>query len=247
MKKVILMVFILAIGFTSCKKDSNDSPEQTITINSLPASITQYIDNNYPDASLYQAATVKHADAKYIVTLNTDEELAFTENGSYLGDGEMYHNKKHKNGHHSHPGHHGGHHGNSTNHGIPVNSLSSNITAYLSSNYPAYSIKHAEADSSCQYGLITEVVIFQSGVAHLKLYFDPSGSFLMSSSRLMYPNLPILVQTAITTTYAGYNPKNKALKLDLANNTVEYYVYIFNGQTHKRITIADTGVVICEQ
>lgn len=250
MKKVILAMFIIAIGFSSCKKDSNDSAEQAINLSSLPASITQYVDNNYPDASVYQAVTVKHDEAKYIVTLNTDEEIAFTETGNYLGDGEQFHNKGHKGNHdkhHSHPGHHGGHHGNSTNHGIPIDSLSSSIIGYITTNYPAYTIKHAEADSCCQYGLITEVVISQSGVPHIKLYFDPSGSYLMNSSRLMYTNLPALVKAAITTTYVGYTPKNKALKLDLANNTVEYYVYLFNGLTHKRITIADTGVVICEQ
>ncbi|NVN94647.1 MAG: PepSY-like domain-containing protein [Bacteroidetes bacterium] len=247
MKKVILAMFIIAIGFTSCKKDSNDSKEQTVSLSSLPASITQYVDSNYPDASLYEAAMVKHATAKYIVTLNTDEELAFTENGSYLGDGEKYHNQGHKDKHHSHQGHHGGHHGNTTNHGIPIDSLSSSIIGYVTTNYPAFTVKHAEADSTCQYGMITEVVIFQQGVAPIKLYFDPSGSYLMSSSRLMYTNLPVVVKNTITASYATYSPKIKALKLDLANNTVAYYVYLFNGQTHKRITIADTGVVICEQ
>ncbi len=240
-------MFIIAIGFSSCKKDTNDSKEQSISLSSLPVGITQYVDNNYPDASVYQAVSMKHAQAAYILTLNTDEELAFNESGNYLGDGENYHNSGTRDKHHSHPGHHGGHHGNTTNHGIPIDSLSSSITGYVTSNYPAYSIKHAEADSCCQYGLITEVVIFQQGTAHKKLYFDPSGSYLMSSSRLMYANLPTVVKNTITSSYSGYVPKIKALKLDLANNTIEYYVYLFNGLTHKRITIADTGIVVCEQ
>jgi len=238
MKKVILVMFVIAIGFTSCKKDTNDS-EQAISISSLPSTVTTYVSNNYPDASIYQAVTVKEKDANYILTLNTDEELAFDKSGNYLGDGANYH-------HHGHHGHHGAN-GNCDNGGIPLDSLSSSITGYVTTNYPAYTIKHADKDSTCQYGYVTDVVIFESGVPHIKLYFDPTGTYLMSSSRLMYANLPVAVKDTIAANYTTYVPRAVALKLSLANNTVEYYVYLYNGITHKRVTITDAGVVVCEQ
>lgn len=243
MKKVIFAMFIIAIGFASCSKDSNDS-EQAISISSLPASVTNYVSNNYPDASIYQAVTVKSKDANYILTLNTDEELAFDKEGSYVGDGANFHGK------HGHNGHHGdGHHGNTNcnNVGIPIDSLSASITGYVSSNYPAYTIRHAERDSTCQYGYVTEVAIHQNGMPNIKLYFDATGTFLMSSSRLMYANLPAAVKTTVTTNYATFTPRNVALKLDMANNTIEYFVFLKDTTTHKRVTITDAGVVVCEQ
>ncbi len=236
-------MFIIAIGFSSCKKDSN-STEQSISISSLPASVTNYVANSYPDATITQAFSEKQKDVSYVLTLNTNEELAFDKEGSYVGDGTNY----------RHMGHHG-HHGNGHNDGdaddvitgIPIDSLSTSITGYVTTTYPGYTIRHAEKDSTCQYGNVTEVVIHENGVPHIKLYFDPTGTFLMSSSRLLYANLPTAVKTAISTTYSGYTSRYAALKLSLANNTVEYFVYLFNGTTHKRVTITDAGVVVCDQ
>ena len=247
MKKVILAMFIIAIGFASCKKDTNSSTEQTISISSLPSTVTNYVSNNYPDASIYKAVSLTHSDANYILTLNTEEEIAFDNAGSYLGDGANYHHP----GHHGHHGHHGDGHNDGdaddVNNGIPIDSLSTSITGYVTTNYPGYTIKHAEKDSTCQYGSVTEVVINQSSTPHIKLYFDVTGTYLMSSSRLMYANLPVAVKDTITANYTTYVPRIVALKLSLANNSIEYNVFLNNGATHKRVTITDLGVVVCEQ
>ncbi|MCX6248975.1 MAG: hypothetical protein NTW10_14710 [Bacteroidetes bacterium] len=86
MKKIMIFMLVIVAGMTACKKDQTTSTQSTSSV-SLPLMATAYIDSNYPDASIDYVVVLKNSNARYIVTLNTAEELAFTQNGDFLGDG----------------------------------------------------------------------------------------------------------------------------------------------------------------
>ena len=256
-----LLFIALTIIISSCSKENTTSTEQEISVSEVSESIVKYVDNNYPDAYISSAVSVTNSVAKTIVTLNTTEEIAFNTNDNYLGHGDQYHpgNTQGHNGQHGNGQHGNGHHGNGHGHGhchgfehgdfddIPVDSLSSTITSYISTNYPGYQILHAEKDSSCASGSIIEVFVSTTGVQPVKLIFDASGNYLMSASRIEYSTTPAAVQTTITTNYSGYTARHRSEKLTLPGGQIQYVIFLFNGMTHKRVLVADDGTVICEQ
>ncbi len=258
--KIHKIAFIaLSLFISSCSKENSTATEQDLAVNQVPERIVSYVENNYPDAFIASAVSITNNTAKTIVTLNTTEELAFNTSDNYLGQGEIFHLGHGHQGGHGHGGgngHHGGHgngggHCHGFEHGnfdeIPLDSLSSTVTGYISTNYPGYQILHAEKDSSCSAGNIIEVIIRTTGVEPVKLIFDAAGNYLMSASRIEYSTTPAAVQATITANYPGYTPRHKSQKYTLANGQIQYGVYLFNGTTHKRVLLADDGTVICEQ
>jgi hypothetical protein len=250
-----VLIALIAV-FTSCSKEqeTTQSTEGDIPVSQVSERINSYVDENYPDAYIYSAVSLTNCAARTIITLNTTEELAFNSSDDFMGRGENYHADHHVGGHHGHDGlgHGEGHgHCHGFDHGafnnIPVDSLPTTITAYISSNYPGYTIFHAETDSSCAAGATIQVMVGTMGSPHVKLIFDNSGNYLMTASRIDYVNTPSAVQNSVATNYAGYTPRQRSEMFTLANNSVQYGVFLFNGTTHKRVILADDGTVICEQ
>jgi len=187
MKKVIFPMLLLLIASVSFSKHESGA-EQTISVTDLPKSVISYIDNNYPAESIYQAVKTNDREVEFIVTLTSDEDLEFDHNGNFIGEGLM--NLDHCNHHHHGKGHH--------HQGIPPDSLSSVITNYVLTNFAGYTIRHAETDSICSDGIVTEVMIFKSSTTSLKLYFSSAGLFLMQGDRIPSRDLPQAVKEAIT-------------------------------------------------
>lgn len=251
MKKTVFMLLIVMVAaFSSCNK-KDGTTTQPVSLTSLPAKATQYIETNYPDASALYAVTLKNSTASFIVTLNTTEELAFTGDGDFLGDGVNFHHGHHGDGDTIHcgdtihgGGHHGGgHHGN----GIPLDSLSSLVKAYVAANYATYTIRHAELDSTCAEGLVTEVVIGLNGQEPVKLYFDASFTYLMKESRILYADVPQAVRDYITANYAAYSTCNRATKLVMADNSLQFDIYIHQTSLRKSIRLKEDGTFVCER
>ena len=256
------LIIAASAVISSCSKEQNLASEEEISVTEVSERIVSFVDNNYPDAYIYSAVQVSNSTARTIITLNTSEELAFTTDDNFLGNGELFHAGEHggPNGHghgHGGMGHGGMGHGNGNghchgfNHGefnsIPIDSLPPSITTYISTNYSGYQILHAEQDSSCAVGEVIEVLIHTTGSEPVKLIFDPTGNYLMSASRINYSSTPAAVQSSITTNYAGYTPRPRSEQITLAGGQLQYVVYLFNGTTHKRVILADDGSVICEQ
>jgi len=259
MKKILFFLMILAIGtLSSCSKSDSVSNTTTTGTANLPLKATQYIETNYPDASIIYAVTMRSSAAAFIVTLNTTEELAFTSVGDYLGDGINYHGNGHP-GDSIHGdtihfdsipggggGHHGGGHHGGGHHGIPVDSLPAAIKDYITANYAGYTIRHAEYDSLCPEGAVMEIMIFLPGSEPLKLYFDGSYNFLFSGTRILYSTVPTAVSAFITANYGGYTVCNRVTLLTLPDNSLQYIIYLRNGQSHKEVRLKEDATLICE-
>ena len=237
MKKVIIPMLFLGIALFSCKKENGKV--QDISVASLPQAVVTYVANNYPAETIYKAAEVSDGPTKYVVTLTSDEEITFDHHGGFIGEGEY----------HGQGRHHGDHHGEKHHHdGVPSDSLSSAIQAYIATNFAGYTIRHAEHDSICSSGLVTEVMIFKSGSEPLKLYFSEAGEYLMQGTRVSSVLLPQAVKTVLSANYAGYTVSEKSEKYTLADNfSIDYFVFIRQDSLHKHLIFRDDGTLICSQ
>ena len=246
MKKLILNLIAITAILSSCSYDQPFSTEQSIAVGQLSAKIVQYVDNNYPDASISSAVILTNSQAQTIVTLNTTEELAFDKEDNFMQTGEPFHSGcgGHGKGHDM-----DNHHGNIPEHhnGIPVDSLSSAITGYISMNYSGYEIMHAEKDSLCSVGSIYEVMLRMNDSIPVKLLFDLSGNYLYKASRIDYTNVPQAIKDSITANNSGYNPMHRCEEFILVTADLQYRIFIANGTSHKRVIYNADGTLICEQ
>ena len=259
MRKTMFLLLIVSIAALSSCNKNNDSTTPTLTVADLPTKATQYIDTNYPDASVLYVVAMKNSAAAFIVTLNTTEELAFTTIGNYLGDGANFHGGHHGGGDSIHGdtihggcgggGHHGGGHpgGGHPGNGIPVDSLPTLIKDYVTANFAGYTIKHAEFDTICTEGAVTEVVIAQAGMEPIKLYFDATSTYLMKDNRILFTDIPQVVKDYIAANYATFETCNRATKLTLADNTLQFIVYLHASQVRKNVRLKDDGTFVCEK
>jgi len=254
------MVFMLVIlvGLSACKKSQTTTTTTTTTAASLPLKATAYIDSNYPDASIDYVVALTGSNAKYIVTLNTAEELAFTEAGDFLGDGKNFHDghhggdticgdTNHRGGGRHGGGHHGGGHEGGPGHGIPVDSLPAAITAYITANFTGYKINHAELDTLCPNGAVIEVMIGMMGAEPKKAVFDAGNNYLLWAKRIRYADVPQAVKDHITANYGTYQVCNRGELLTMADGSLQYTVYLMLGQTHKFVRLKAGGNLVCEK
>jgi hypothetical protein len=236
--KLFLLLLLVSVAVVSCNKDKTTDNQGTVS-SSLPTKAATYIDTNYPDASIETVVTVSNSDAKYLVTLNTAEELAFDGDGGYLGYGDGFHNGQTMCdtivG-----GHHGGHHD-----GIPADSLSTIITDYIAANYPDYEILHAMTKTICPEGDVIEVVIGMPETEPVKLYFGVEGAFLFTSARIEYTATPQPVQDYITTNYPGYEVCNRAEQLTLPENVYQYMVHMRLENVKQQVRMDEVGTLVC--
>jgi hypothetical protein len=255
MKKVmIVMLVTMMAALSSCNKNDQSVPTSQVTdVAALPAKAVSYAEDNYPDATIDYVLQQTNAVARYIAVLNTTEELAFTTSGDYLGDGKQYRGGHHGGdtihgdtihggGHHG-VGHHGGHQGTQ----IPVDSLPVMITDYIAANFAGYSVMHAEYDTLCPEGAVKEVMIGISLSEPLKLVFNSSDVFLMQASRIRYSTVPQAVKDSISANYATYQVSNKSEKLTLADNSIQYSVYVRLNAYHQKVRLTELGIMICAQ
>ncbi|MEI7491555.1 MAG: PepSY-like domain-containing protein [Bacteroidota bacterium] len=261
MKKAMFLMLVTAlIAMGACsKKDQTGTTAQTNQATSLPTKATTYVETNYPDATIDYILVLANSSAKFVVALNTTEELAFTSDGNYLGDGRHFHNGGHPGDtipgdsihgdtihcwhHHGHHG--GGHHGG---HGIPVDSLSSVIKSFIAANFTGYTILNADYDSLCVDGRVKEVMIGkQDTVPPIKLIFSATDIYLLQASRFRYSDVPQAVKDYITANYSSYEVCNAAEKYILADNSVQYMVYLRLDRSHLKVHLLADGTLVCSQ
>jgi hypothetical protein len=271
MKKLVVILLAATTLWSSCAK-INQGTEGNIDIANLPAAVSESLSSNYPDAVAYAATELKNGDADYIVTLNTQEEIAFRGNGDCLGDGSNMHGERGgqhgggpggmpgfdrhgmMGGHHDrdHEKHHpnGGGHGCGNHHGheISLDSLPAAAKAYLAANYPSFTPRHAEIDTLCSVGATISVAVRQAGAEPIRVFFDAAGTFVMKGERTKYADVPAAVSAYITANYTGYSNRIRAIKFTLADASVQYNVFLHKqGMPRKAVSIKADGTFICEK
>lgn len=246
MKKIHFALLAIVVTISACSKEQTASSYQEISLAELSTTVTTYVEENYPDASIVSALqATTSAEANFIVVLNTSEEIAFDASGVYLGDAMDYGAARHqRKGGPKHGGH--GQHGGQIPGGIPVDSLPSNITSYISTNYTNARILGGRLDTTCQFGNVLNVMVRVARTAPIRLTFDLSGNYLFKGERALYSALPQVVRDTIAAQFTStVQLKNKAELLTLANATIEYNVYLRQDSVRKIITISDNGTIVC--
>ena len=129
---------------------------------------------------------------------------------------------------------------------VSVDSLSTAINTYISTNYSGYSVIHAEKDTLCQ-GAVTEVLVCTTSTEPVKLIFDTAGTFLFKAERINYADVPTLISTAVTANYSTYTVMKRAGKLTLSDGSVQYKVHMELSGVRKSLTFNADGTVACEK
>jgi len=132
------------------------------------------------------------------------------------------------------------------NNEIVVDSLPTVVNVYITTNYLAYTVIHAEIDTICS-GAVTEVMVCTKGNEPVKLVFDASGTYLFKGERIKYADVPVAVSAAVTADYATYTVAGRAEKFTLADGSLQYKVHLFLGKVHKTVTLTADGTIVCEK
>lgn len=251
MKKLMFLMAACVMLLTACNKITT-ATEEAVAVSSLPAAVTESVANNYPDAAITSASKVLNGATDYIVALNTQEEVAFKGSGECQGDAARFRGEGGRGGHRGGdgdgpggPGKHGvgGHCG----HGFPVDSLNAAIKSYIATNYSSYTIRHAELDTLCSAGAVISVGVSQAGLPPVRLIFSAASfNYLMQGERTEYATIPTAVQTYVTTNYASFSQRKRAIKLTLANGDLQYMIFMHQAGQRKNILLKADGTFICE-
>ncbi|MEI6059491.1 MAG: hypothetical protein WCR72_02230 [Bacteroidota bacterium] len=263
MKKVILSYLVSALALVSCSKDqtatTSSSTTQEIAVSATPTTITNYISENYPDASISYVLKYSNSDTAYAVTLNTFEFLSFNDMGTPLGESmadtlcdsipDPRGGGHHGGGHHGGGHHGGGHHGGGGPHGggIPADSIPAAITEYVAAHFAGYTVHNAKYDTLCQFGIIMNVMIDSSYSVHHKLIFDASGVFLAQAHRFNSSDLPAAVAATLASGFSAYTLREKAELYVLADMSKEYRVFLHLNGIHLSAVLKEDGTLVCQQ
>jgi hypothetical protein len=262
MKKTTLSFLVSAIALMSCSKEdssiSSTSSSQEILVSATPSTITSYISENYPDATISSVLKISNSDTTYEVTLSTWELLAFGHNEVLIGESladttlcDSIHDSigdvHHHGGHHGNGHHRGGHGEGIHGGGISADSIPAAITEYVAANYAGYTVHNAMYDTVCPYGITINVMINVSDSLHHKLVFDASGLFIALAHRIKSADLPAIVSANVTANYSAYTLRKKAEVLTLSDNSKLYKVYLHQDMIRLSVIFKEDGTVVCEQ
>lgn len=258
MKRIQIALLAIVVIMSACSKEQTAGNYQNISVAELSSSVVNYVDENYPDASIVSAVKSSNAEATYVVQLNTNEEIAFDASGKCMGDAEDFNaaafQRGGRGGHGGGPGgggHHGGgpggHNGGGPG-GLSIDSLPTAVTSYITTNYAGARLIGARLDTTCQFGNTINVMVKPTASNPVKLAFDMSGTYLYSAQRALYSSVPQIVRDTVVSTFGlTGNFRNRAEKLTLANASIEYNIYFKLNTVKKVATVQDNGTIVCSR
>ncbi|MCI5081708.1 MAG: PepSY-like domain-containing protein, partial [Saprospiraceae bacterium] len=133
--------------FSPCEEDDD------IAFAQLPASIQQYLAENYPNATFNDIERINGAEVRFGIEIEqgaTDYEILFSADGTILSEGDEVEDTI-----------------------IDAITLPVSTLEYLDANFPGVNITSAESDG--EYGVFYYEVYLANGV---ELYFAQDGSLL---------------------------------------------------------------------
>lgn len=198
-KSVTNVNAVFKLNFTAKGLLSSSSSITPVAISDLQAAIVTYINTNYAGATINSAHTESDGSFDVLITTtdNVKIKLNFSSTGEFVSALELKANGNHR---HQHSERHTR---------IAVADLASNITTYITDNYPGSKTVAAfkESDGSI------DVFVVTADDAKLNLNFTSDGTFVSVSTIdpfhlrehtiVTAANLPTEIKTYITTNYAG--------------------------------------------
>jgi len=129
---------------------------------------------------------------------------------------------------------------------IAIDSLSTEINAYISTNYSGYTVIHAEIDTICE-GVVTEVLVALTNEQPLKLVFDSASAYLFKAQRIEYSAVPALVSAAVTANYSTFTAMKRCELYTFPDGALKYKVFLKSTSAKKLVTFNADGSVSCEK
>jgi len=246
MKKLI--AGYLALGLlllASCNKVQNSDPIE-LTYAQLPEAVQNFIGDNYPDALATEILKLDEGNQElYSVELNLDETVVLDANAVVFrgkpGGGNHGGKGNGKGGRH---GKGGGPHGHGTF--IAADSLSQTIKDYFTTNLSDYTVKGGHQETLCS-GTVAIEVFASNATTNTVRVFDTAGTYLFAVDRVSYTDLPQAVKDYITANFPNNNNRAKAVKMTLADGTIQYSIYVRSGRTHVELILSESGALVCQR
>lgn len=219
-----------------------------IPVSSVPATATAYIAANYGGWTVVSAENETHAGVTtYELRIQNGtafKEVVFDGNGAFLGE-ELQGAR--------------GYHGGRNNNSIPIDSLPTTVTTYITANYAGDTIKRAEKLTIK--GSTYYAVLVDNGTQVQALIFDGSGTFLrvatfaggrqrrgcdgpFNSAMISVDSLPQSIPLYVTTNYAGYTIAVAEKEKDRLTGAYFYEVGILNGTSRMILIFDATGTFV---
>lgn len=245
MRRVALFLFILVAGVSSCQKDAGTpaASQQPLGASTLPLKAANYVALNFPSERITSAIQLSNGSNNYIVTLNSLQVLTFDSQGNFTGTAADY----------SVPGQDVSpflQSGSGTGFlmaelgetSIPLALVPHSIGNYITSNYAGYKILHTEMDNICELGKVYEVIIAQSKLNPMMLFFDTAGIYVAQAEMGQYANVPAVIQDFIAAKYPGYTHRSNIVLITLADGKYLYNLFLSsNGQNVSVIVGGSNG------
>lgn len=220
----------------------------SIPSDSLPATITAYVDSNYHSATYLKQFIIKDsagAVGGYLVIISyNNKPVALLFNGS----GQIWQVLEQRQpGDMNGPGwHHGGRYQNrdgQQHDTIAGSALPSNISAYMTTNYPGDTLIRAYRNIDSSILVISQdnglfATVFSSSGAFIRRVELPAPSGLVQS--VPQSALPASAPTYLTTTYPNY-VFDKAFSLTINHGVVGYEVIIDANNTKYGVVFDGSG------
>lgn len=272
------LIGLALLAFSCTKNNSLTSPDGNETLNltlrdtveagTLPAAILDYINTNYPNASitLAESGTEDNGALVYEVTLSSGEALVFDENGNFLGlddhEGDNEHNGENEGNDDGQTGNHEDENGpDDQNEGgegheneLTLDQLPQAIQDFIQTNFAGLQLEDAELDTLCD-GTVAFLIRLEDAQHNdLELAFNETGGLLYQATSVAIADLPQAVLDGLASNYPDYKVDEDVDLLTLSNGSTQYSMELelntASGNSPEKdliIVVATDGSIICEK
>lgn len=220
----------------------------TVAFAALPDTIGKYLAANYAGYTFKAAFKIQNSSATvqgYVVAIkfnNNPVALAFNASGIFTAVLEQRQGPDIYNGPGWHPGGRFGDRDGQHPDSVALSALPAAITSYFTSNYPKDTLQHAFVNRDTSYLVISKdtgiyaTVLTRAGKLVNRTEIYPH---VISQTKLTQAQLPVAINTYLTTTYPGFVFEN-AVEVKL-NGSAKAYIVIIEDNTTKYIVGFDAN------
>lgn len=247
MKKLIFPLMFLLVVVYACKKDV--APDNSIGASNLPAKAAEYISQNYPDQTVTSAIKMNDGTDTYIVTLNSNDQLAFDLQGSFLGAGTVQSNE-------STSGTNSNFSDGPTPSGLAefapgriltLRFVPWSISQYVKNNYDGYNMELIQLQNVCSFGNVYVAMLNQGKNTRVTLLFGTDGQYMARAVPMPYSLAPNMLQHTILNSFPGYSVRPNIDEIFMSDGRTLWAVFLMNQGRNYVTLINEDGTSLCSQ